>query len=373
VAVVTRPHHSRLVGLSRSDSDPVFPPLRGTTSTAFLPQLWIPETRSGGFLPTTRGAGEKKEGTFETDAARKIRARSASLVPPRRGVGCENSVRLQIRCFRISGQGARIARAGDQLIASAIGAYIKGQTRYCRSVRAIVWGEHKSLTASDRRIDRRPRRGRRDRGSRRPATFELCTELVRPGGRVANVGVHGHSAALHLEKLWARDVTIMTGFADTFSVPQLLKLVAGGRLDTTPFVTHRFPLREMMSGYNTFAAAAETHALKVVLEAEPVAWHTRRYPQRRRSRSSEATTHPSRRTDGTRHPPRRHSVCGRELPLGPTGKRLQRRPLGSPGGLPQLPRQPCPLCAEVGEEAFATRITNDTTTLSLAPERKARA
>ena len=104
-----------------------------------------------------------------------------------------------------------------------------------------------------------------------PATFELCTELVRPGGRVANVGVHGHSAELHLEKLWARDVTITTGLVDTFSVPQLLKLVAGGRLDTTPFITHRFPLSETMSGYDTFAAAAETHALKVVLEAEPVA------------------------------------------------------------------------------------------------------
>jgi len=103
-----------------------------------------------------------------------------------------------------------------------------------------------------------------------PATFELCTELVRPGGRVANVGVHGHSAVLHLEKLWTRDVTITTGLVDTFSVPQLLKLVAGGRLDTTPFITHRFPLNETMSGYDTFADAAQTHALKVVLEAEPV-------------------------------------------------------------------------------------------------------
>ena len=103
-----------------------------------------------------------------------------------------------------------------------------------------------------------------------PETFELCTELVRPGGRIANVGVHGHSATLHLEKLWTRDVTITTGLVDTFSVPQLLKLVASGRLDPTPFVTHRFPIAETMSGYDTFAAAAETHALKVVLEAEPV-------------------------------------------------------------------------------------------------------
>ena len=59
-----------------------------------------------------------------------------------------------------------------------------------------------------------------------PETFELCTELVRPGGHVANVGVHGHPATLHLEKLWIRDVTIMTGLVDTFSTPRLLELIA---------------------------------------------------------------------------------------------------------------------------------------------------
>jgi alcohol dehydrogenase len=104
-----------------------------------------------------------------------------------------------------------------------------------------------------------------------PETFELCTELVRPGGRIANVGVHGHPATLHLEKLWIRDVTITTGLVDTVSTPQLLKLIADGRLDATPFATHRFPLGETMSAYDTFAAAATTHALKVVLEAEPAA------------------------------------------------------------------------------------------------------
>jgi len=104
-----------------------------------------------------------------------------------------------------------------------------------------------------------------------PETFELCTDLVRPGGHVANVGVHGHPATLHLEKLWIRDITILTGLVDTFSTPRLLELIANGRLDATPFATHRFPLGETMAAYDTFAAAAETNALKVVLEAEPVA------------------------------------------------------------------------------------------------------
>jgi alcohol dehydrogenase len=103
-----------------------------------------------------------------------------------------------------------------------------------------------------------------------PETFELCTELVRPGGHVANVGVHGHPATLHLERLWIRDVTITTGLVDTVTTPRLMKLIAEGRLDATPFATHRFPLGETMAAYDAFAAAAETDALKVVLQAQPV-------------------------------------------------------------------------------------------------------
>ena len=103
-----------------------------------------------------------------------------------------------------------------------------------------------------------------------PGTFELCTELIRPGGRVANVGVHGHSATLHLEKLWIRDVTITTGLVDTNTTPRLMKLIDEGRLDPTLFATHRFELGETEQAYDTFADAATTNALKVVLSAHPV-------------------------------------------------------------------------------------------------------
>ena len=103
-----------------------------------------------------------------------------------------------------------------------------------------------------------------------PGTFELCTELIRPGGRVANVGVHGESATLHLEKLWIRDVTITTGLVDTNTTPRLMKLIQAGRLDPTPFATHRFELGETEQAYDTFADAATTNALKVVLSAHPV-------------------------------------------------------------------------------------------------------
>jgi alcohol dehydrogenase len=105
-----------------------------------------------------------------------------------------------------------------------------------------------------------------------PETFELCAELIRPGGRLANVGVHGRCATLHLEKLWIRDVLITTGLVDTNSTPKLLKLIEGGRLDPTMFATHRFPLADAEEAYDVFASAAETHALKVVLNA-PVPVH----------------------------------------------------------------------------------------------------
>lgn len=98
-----------------------------------------------------------------------------------------------------------------------------------------------------------------------PQTFELTTELVRPGGRVANIGVHGAPAALHLEKLWIRDVTITTGLVDTYSIPQLMRLIVTGRLDPSLFATHRFELGDTMAAYDTFADAAHTDALKVVL------------------------------------------------------------------------------------------------------------
>ncbi|GAA5073633.1 zinc-dependent alcohol dehydrogenase family protein [Streptomyces similanensis] len=98
-----------------------------------------------------------------------------------------------------------------------------------------------------------------------PETFETCTRMVRPGGRVANVGVHGRPATLHLEDLWIKDVTITTGLVDTHSTPTLLKMAAAGRLPTSQLITHTFPLERMQEAYDVFGHAAETGALKVVL------------------------------------------------------------------------------------------------------------
>jgi alcohol dehydrogenase len=98
-----------------------------------------------------------------------------------------------------------------------------------------------------------------------PATFELCTELVRPGGHVANIGVHGQPATLHLESLWTRDVTITTGLVDTSSTPTLLRLLTSHQIDAGRFVTHHFRLDQMMEAYDVFGRASDTGAVKVVL------------------------------------------------------------------------------------------------------------
>jgi alcohol dehydrogenase len=98
-----------------------------------------------------------------------------------------------------------------------------------------------------------------------PAAFELCTTLVRPGGRVANIGVHGKPATLHLEDLWIRDITITTGLVDTNTTPTLLRMLGAGQLDVAPMVTHRFGFDEFMSAYDTFSDAGTTGALKVLV------------------------------------------------------------------------------------------------------------
>jgi alcohol dehydrogenase len=98
-----------------------------------------------------------------------------------------------------------------------------------------------------------------------PATFELAARLIRPGGHVANVGVHGQPAMLHLEDLWIRNVTITTGLVDTYSTPTLLKLTTSHQLEAARFVTHHFAMDDFMEAYDVFARAGETGALKIVL------------------------------------------------------------------------------------------------------------
>jgi alcohol dehydrogenase len=98
-----------------------------------------------------------------------------------------------------------------------------------------------------------------------PATFELCTSIIGPGGTVANVGVHGKSVTLHLETLWSQNITITTRLVDTVTTPMLLKTVQSKKLQPKQLITHHFRLDQVMEAYETFGNAAKEKALKVIL------------------------------------------------------------------------------------------------------------
>jgi alcohol dehydrogenase len=100
-----------------------------------------------------------------------------------------------------------------------------------------------------------------------PATFELCEKIVTPGGTIANIGVHGKKVDLHLESLWDRNIAITTRLVDTVSIPMLFKTVLSNKIDPKRLITHRFKLDRILDAYDTFGRAAETKALKVIIEA----------------------------------------------------------------------------------------------------------
>ena len=100
-----------------------------------------------------------------------------------------------------------------------------------------------------------------------PETFDLCTRIVRPGGTVANIGVHGAPTTLHLEDLWIKNITITTGLVSGSTVPTLLKLARDGRIEAEKLGTHHFAMSEIEQAYDVFAAAGEHDALKVVLHS----------------------------------------------------------------------------------------------------------
>ena len=101
-----------------------------------------------------------------------------------------------------------------------------------------------------------------------PATFELCAAVIAPGGRIANVGVHGKPVELHLETLWSRNITITTRLVDTVTTPILMKNVISNKLDGKKLITHHFALSDIIQAYDTFEHAAREKALKVILTSE---------------------------------------------------------------------------------------------------------
>src|SRR5579872_1849985 len=98
-----------------------------------------------------------------------------------------------------------------------------------------------------------------------PATFELCEKILAPGGTLANIGVHGTKVALHLERLWDRNITITTRLVDTASTPMLLNILRSKKINPKLLITHRFKLGHILDAYETFGHAADTRALKAII------------------------------------------------------------------------------------------------------------
>jgi alcohol dehydrogenase len=99
-----------------------------------------------------------------------------------------------------------------------------------------------------------------------PETFVLCEEIVTAGGTIANIGVHGSKVDLHLERLWSQNITITTRLVDTITTPMLLKTVIAKKINPNLLISHHFKFDKIMEAYETFSKAAETKALKVIIE-----------------------------------------------------------------------------------------------------------
>ena len=98
-----------------------------------------------------------------------------------------------------------------------------------------------------------------------PASFDTCQSVIAPGGHIANVGVHGKSVELHLEKLWIQNINISTGLVNTNTTPMLIKTVQAGKIDAGRLITHRFALNDILQAYEVFGNAAQEKAIKVIL------------------------------------------------------------------------------------------------------------
>lgn len=99
-----------------------------------------------------------------------------------------------------------------------------------------------------------------------PATFDVCQKIIRPGGHIANVGVHGKSVDLQLQNLWIQNITLTTGLVNTNTTPMLLKTVTSKKLDPNRLITHHFKLDAILQAYEVFGNASTEKAMKVIIE-----------------------------------------------------------------------------------------------------------
>lgn len=100
-----------------------------------------------------------------------------------------------------------------------------------------------------------------------PATFDICQQIVRPGGHIANVGVHGKPVELQIQDLWIKNITLRTGLVNTNTTPMLLKTVNSGKIMPKNLITHHFELKDILKAYEVFGNASKEKAIKVIIKA----------------------------------------------------------------------------------------------------------
>lgn len=99
-----------------------------------------------------------------------------------------------------------------------------------------------------------------------PSTWDICQHIVKPGGNIANVGVHGEKVDFAIEKLWIKNLTITTGLVNTNTTAMLLETAAAQKFDLEKLITHRFHLSDIEQAYQVFIHASAEKALKILIE-----------------------------------------------------------------------------------------------------------
>ena len=83
-------------------------------------------------------------------------------------------------------------------------------------------------------------------------TFRLAWECARPNAIVTVVALYDRPQVLPLPDMYGKNLTFKTGGVDGCDCAEILRLIEEGKIDTTPLITHRFPLNEIEEAYRIF-------------------------------------------------------------------------------------------------------------------------
>lgn len=97
-------------------------------------------------------------------------------------------------------------------------------------------------------------------------TWNICQHVVKEGGHIANVGVHGKPVSFELNKLWIKNLTITTGLVNANTTGMLLKTCCSGKLPLEKLATHHFKFSDFEKAYDVFKRASDEKALKVMID-----------------------------------------------------------------------------------------------------------